>query len=108
MVNVTSQCPAQATPVGPTFRIEVSLDEKVMGTARFVPVLVCAEEVKKSMPPNSREVLPEGDRVTLPGKSGVFFLPPPHPAMPANARIATARRSLPEPNLPMHPSLRLP
>jgi hypothetical protein len=107
MVKVTSQCPAQATPVGPTFRTEVSLDEKVMGTARFVPLLVCAEELKKSMPPNTREVLPEGERVTLPGKSGVFFFPAPQPAMLTNARIATARRSLAEPNLPMHPSLRL-
>jgi hypothetical protein len=37
VVKAASQCPAQATPFGAKLRIDVLLDEKVMGVLRFVP-----------------------------------------------------------------------
>jgi hypothetical protein len=104
MVKVASQWPAQANPVGDMFKTEVSLEEYVMGTARLVPPLVCADEMNEITPPRTRDVLPPGVRVILPGNSGVFFFPPPHPTMLPNIKIATAKRRLPERNLPMHPS----
>ena len=40
MLKVISQCPAQATPLGETFTIDVSLDVKLMATRRVVPEVV--------------------------------------------------------------------
>src|ERR1041385_8095639 len=95
-------------PLGDIFTTEVSLEEYVIGTARFVPPLVWAEAVNESVPPSTREPLPAGFSVIFPGNRGVFFLPPPHPAMLPSTRIATANRGLPERNLPMHPLRTLP
>src|ERR1700722_16984946 len=115
VVKATSQCPAQATPLAATFTMAVSLDEKVIGTLRFVPVAVCADAVKKKVAPNSTEVLLLGVRLTFPGKSGGPALAPlPQPLMlrmlPREKSTDIANREtfeLEPPlqhDLPMHPS----
>jgi hypothetical protein len=40
VLNVASQCPAQATPFEAMFRIEVSVEEYVTGVFRVVPEAV--------------------------------------------------------------------
>jgi len=106
-VKATSQWPAQATPLGARVKTDVSLDEKVMPVEMLVPVVVCADAVKVSVPPSAREVLPPGVRPTVPGKIGTpAFLLPPQPPTLHRERIAIANRKAFE-RLPMHPSLSL-
>src|SRR5271169_3644819 len=91
VVKATSQCPAQATPLGAIVRIEVSLDEKLMAVVRVVPEAVCADAVKTTTPPRTREVLVAGARLIFPGNSGGPGLePPPHPLRLHRERIASA------------------
>jgi hypothetical protein len=45
-VKVWSQCPAQATPLGDIFRIEVSFEVKVIVVLRLVPDAVWTAAVK--------------------------------------------------------------
>src|ERR1700693_5924705 len=115
VVKATSQCPAQATPFGATFTMAVSLDEKAIGTLRFVPVAVCADAVKPNVAPNSTAVLFLGVRLIFPGKSGGAALVPfPQPLMlrilPRERSPTAANRKafelepLLQHNLPMHPS----
>ena len=107
-VKLTSQCPAQATPLGASVKMEVSLEEKVMGVAMVVPEAVDADALKLRALPRRREVEALGVRLTLPGKmGGPAFLPPPHPPKLHSERIATANRKAFERNLRMHPSLSL-
>jgi hypothetical protein len=40
VVKAASQCPAQATPLEAILRMEVSLEEKVIGVFRVVPETV--------------------------------------------------------------------
>src|SRR5215469_1894100 len=105
VVKVVSQCPAHATPLGATFRIEVSLEVKVMGVLMLVPVVVWAEATKFRVAPRVNEALVEGVRLMRPGKIGGPGLLLPHPAKPHKPRIATANCRPREQNLPMHPSL---
>src|ERR1700736_2526512 len=105
VVKATSQCPAQATPLGAMFRTEVSLEEKVMGTARFVPEVVCADALKPNVAPKTTEVLLLGVRLTFPGKSGVLTLEPlPQPPMLHKERTAIVNGKTFKRDLPMHPS----
>src|SRR4051812_17040153 len=103
--KVASQCPAQATPFEAILRIDVSLEEKVTAVFRFIPEAVWTLEVKFIVPPNTRDVLREGVRVTFPANSGgPAFEPPPQPEKLHKKRIATAQYGPPERNLPMHSS----
>jgi hypothetical protein len=105
VVKAASQWPAQATPLDARFRIEVSLEEKVMGTLRLVPEAVVTAEVKLIVLPNTIDVLVVGFSVTWPAKrGGPALVPPPQAAKAHRAKIVTAKRRLPEGNLPMHPS----
>lgn len=70
VVKATSQCPAQATPFGAKLRMEVSLDAKVIGVARFVPDTVLTVAVKLRLPPSTSDVVEPGVRVIVPGKRG--------------------------------------
>ena len=109
VVNAASQCPAQATPLGARFRIEVSLDVKVMVVARLVPDVVWTLAVKARVPPTINEAVDEGVRVIFPANSGgPGCEPPPQPDMGKKSkkkRTAAARRRPSERNLPMHSSL---
>src|SRR6266567_9211649 len=106
VVKLTSQWPAQATPLEASVKTDVSLEEKVMLVEILVPEEVCAEAVKLRVPPSAREVLLPGVRVTRPGKMGVpAFLLPPQPLKLHRGRIATATHKAFERNRPMHPSL---
>src|SRR4051812_13511914 len=93
LVKAASQWPAQATPLEAKFRMEVSLEENVMGTFRVVPVVVCTEAVKLMLEPATIEVLAVGLRLILPAKrGGPAFLPPPQPA---KAHIETIASNTP-------------
>jgi hypothetical protein len=86
--------------------MEVSLEEYVMGVAILVPDALCAEAVKLRVAPSVKVALFVGVRVMCPGKiGGPGLVPPPHPAMPKEVRIATAKRRPRERNRPMHPLL---
>ncbi len=79
-----------------------------MAVEMVVPEVVCADALKLSVPPSTREVLEPGVRVILPGKiGGPGLVPPPHPLKLHRERMATANRKAFERNLPMHPSLSL-
>jgi hypothetical protein len=90
-------------------RTEVSLEEKVMGTFKFVPVVVWADAEKTIVPPSTREVLTVGVRLMRPAnRGGPALVPPPHAERLHRERIATAKARLLKCNLPMHPSSHLP
>src|ERR1035438_6648616 len=55
VVKATSQCPAQATPLGARFKTDVSLDEKVKVVLRLTPEAVCADALKPNVAPRSEE-----------------------------------------------------
>jgi hypothetical protein len=63
VVKAASQWPAQATPFGARFRIEVSFELKVTGVARLVPDAVCTVAAKLRVPPTVRESVAEGVRL---------------------------------------------
>ena len=106
-MKATSQCPAHATPFGARVKTDVSLEEKEKVVEMFVPLVVCADAVKVTVPPKGRDVLPPGVRPTVPGKIGVpAFLLPPQPLTLHRKRIAIANCKAFE-RLPMHPSLSL-
>jgi hypothetical protein len=102
--------------LGAIFKTEVSLDEKLMGTLRLVPVVVCADALNPNVAPSTTEALLLGVRLTFPGKSGGPDLePPPQPLMLNRKRMATANRKIAieqlmrpdrtvHRDLPMHPS----
>jgi hypothetical protein len=105
IVKVWSQCPAQATPVGDIFRIEVSFELKVIGVLRLVPDAVWTAAVKTRVPPRVSEAVDGGLRVILPGNNGGPGCdPPPQPRMGDKNRMATAKRKPSGSNLPMHSS----
>jgi hypothetical protein len=93
--------------LGARVKIAVSLEEKLKVVEMLVPLVVCADAVKVTVPPRAREVLPPGVRPTIPGKMGTpAFLLPPQPLMLHRKRIAIATCKAFE-RLPMHPSLSL-
>src|SRR5579871_6732468 len=67
LVKPLSQWPAQATPLGERVRIEVSLEENVIGTFRLVPEVVCTEAEKPTVAPREIELMLAGVKVTFPG-----------------------------------------
>jgi hypothetical protein len=70
VVKATSQCPAQATPFGAKFRIEVSLEANVIVVLRVVPDVVCTVAAKLRVPPTATEILDEGVKLMWPGNRG--------------------------------------
>jgi hypothetical protein len=91
--------------LGARFKIEVSVEEKVMGVEMLVPEAVCTDAVNPKLVPSSMEVLAEGLRLILPGKiGGPDFLLPPHPPMLHREETTATDNHRPrDQNLPMHP-----
>jgi len=51
-VKAVSQIPAQPTPLGEIFKIDVSLEAKVKVVATLLPAAFCAEAVKRMKVPS--------------------------------------------------------
>jgi hypothetical protein len=105
VVNAASQWPAQATPFGAKFRIDVSLEVKVMVTFRVVPEDVWAAAAKLRTLPSVKDVALEGDRLIFPGNKGLPGLLLPHPARFKRQKMPAASHTPQERNLPMYSSL---
>jgi hypothetical protein len=91
--------------LGARVKIEVSLEEYVMGVAMLMPEVVATDATKLRVPPSTRDEALAGLRVILPGKiGGPALVPPPQPVMLQIEKIATAKRKTFESDLRMHPS----